>query len=138
MSRGLWRQQNWVQHTHTSSHSLQHQDTYHLQNSFSRCLPDEATRSGPVLGEGQKRAFKTSRWVKAGTSREAHSMVATGQGPSVHMVVNKRPFPPLPQQLSCKLLHGYNVSCILLELATCAVHSLNNCTWQPGVESFLY
>lgn len=148
MSRGLWRLQNWVQHTHTSSHPPQHQDTYHLQNSISRCLPVEATQSGPVLGEGQIWAFKTSRWVRAGTSRDAHSMVATGKGPSVHVVVNKRPFPPLLQdsevrftisaQLSCKLLHGYNVSCILLELATCAVHSLNNCIWQPRMESFLY
>ena len=51
------------------------------------------------------------------------------------MVVNKSPLPPLLQdsevrytifaQLLCKLLHGYNMSCILLELATL-------CSAQPG------
>ena len=128
MSRGLWRLQTWVQHTDTSSHPPQNQDTYRLQDSICRCLPDEATLSGPVLREGQIWAFKTSRWVRAGTSREAHSTAAIGQGPSAHMVVNKRPLPPLLQdsevrstisaQLLCKLLQGCNVSCILLGLAT--------------------
>ena len=124
-----------MQHTDTSSYPPQNQDTYHLQDSIPRCLPDVATLLGPVFGEGQIWAFKTSRWVRAGTSREAHSTAATGQGPSVHTVVNKSPLPPLLQdsevrytifaQLLCKLLHGYNMSCILLELATL-------CSAQPG------
>lgn len=83
--------------------------------------------SAPVLGRGEIWAFKTSRWVRAGTSREAHSMVLTGHGPSVYMTVNKRPLPPSLQdpeerptisaQLSCNLLHVYNVNCVPLEPA---------------------
>ena len=54
-------------------------------------------------------------------------MVITGHGPSVYMAVNKRPLPPSLQdseerptisaQLSCKLLHVYNVNCVPLQLA---------------------
>ena len=57
----------------------QNQDTHHLQDRICRCLPDEATLSGPVFGEGQIRAFKTSRWVREGLPEKLTARLQQGR-----------------------------------------------------------